>query len=152
MSAGPPQAEAGGILTIDLAAIAANYRALARRVLPAECTAVVKADGYGCGIDQVTASLASAGCKTFFVAHLAEARRVRALAPDATIYVLNGFSTGTGPAFAEIAAQPVINSAVELAEWDQFVALSNWRGGFALHVDTGMNRLEIGRASCRERV
>ena len=40
---------------------------------------------------QVTAALSRAGCKTFFVAHLAEARRVRAIAPEAAIYVLNGF-------------------------------------------------------------
>ena len=68
---------------------------------------------------------------------------MRALAPTATIYVLNGFPAGTGPALAEINTQPVINSAVELAEWDQFVATSGWRGGFALHVDTGMNRLGL---------
>ena len=143
MTSGPPQAEAAGILTINLAAIAANYRALAHRVLPAECSAVVKADGYGCGLAQVTHALAAAGCKTFFVAHLEEARGVREFAPGAAIYVLNGFPTGTGPAFAEIAARPVINSAVELAEWDQFVASSGWRGGMALHVDTGMNRLGL---------
>jgi len=143
MTSGPPQAEAAGILTIDLSAIAANYRALAHRVLPAECSAVVKADGYGCGLAQVTHALATAGCKTFFVAHLEEARGVRACAPGAAIYVLNGFPTGTGAAFAEIAARPVINSAVELAEWDQFVASSGWRGGMALHVDTGMNRLGL---------
>ncbi len=143
MSAGPNQAEAGGILTVDLSAIIANYNVLTRRVLPAECGAVVKADGYGCGIDQVSAALVSAGCKTFFVAQLDEARRVRALAPAATIYVLNGFPAGTGPALADINAQPVINSAVELAEWDQFIATSGWRGGFALHIDTGMNRLGL---------
>ena len=46
-------------------------------------------------------------------------------------------------AFIEIGAQPVINSTTELAEWDAFVAERNWRGGAALHVDTGMNRLGI---------
>ena len=143
MTAGPTQAEAAGLLNVDLAAIVANYNVLTHRVLPADCAAVVKADGYGCGIDQVTAALASAGCKTFFVAQLDEARRVRALAPAAVIYVLNGFPAGTGPALAQINAQPVINSAVELAEWDQFVTTSGWRGGFALHVDTGMNRLGL---------
>jgi alanine racemase len=143
MTSGPTQAEAGGILTIDLAAITANYRALTRRVLPAECTAVVKANGYGCGLEQVTATLVAAGCKTFFVSQLDEARRVRALTPTATIYVLNGFPAGTGPALAQIDAQPVINSAVELAEWDQFVLASGWRGGIGLHVDTGMNRLGL---------
>jgi alanine racemase len=142
-TSGPGEAEAGGILTIDLAAIAANYRALALRVLPTECAAVVKADGYGLGLEEVTRTLVSAGCKTFFVAHLSEARRVRKLAPEAAIYVLNGYTVGTGPAFVEAYARPVINSSVELAEWDQFVKTSGWNGGVALHVDTGMNRLGL---------
>src|SRR5262252_10763483 len=79
--------ERGGILTIDLAAIAANWRELARRAAPAACAAVVKADGYGCGLEAVTRALADAGCTTFFVAHPAEGRRARAAAPNATIYV-----------------------------------------------------------------
>ena len=60
-TAGPPAAEAGGILTIDLGAIHANYRMLTSRVLPVECAAVVKGDAYGCGIDQVTTALTRAG-------------------------------------------------------------------------------------------
>src|ERR1043166_7689953 len=96
---GPAQGEAGGILTIDLAAIVANWRALKARAANAECAAVVKADGYGCGVEQVAGALASAGCETFFVANLAEARRAREAAPEATIYVLNGVLPGTAPAF-----------------------------------------------------
>src|SRR5262249_30206423 len=142
-TAGPPVHEATGVLTVNLGAVAANFRTLARQVLPAECSAVVKADAYGCGLEQVTAALVSAGCKTFFVATLVEARRVRALASEAAIYVLNGFLSGTGPAFAESGARPVINSALELAEWDQFVSSSGWRGGMALQVDTGINRLGL---------
>lgn len=138
---GPSEAEAGGILTIDLGAIFDNYRSLAVRVMPTECAAVVKGDAYGCGLEQVTTTLARAGCKTFFVAHLDEAKRVRAVAPEAAIYVLNGFAPDTGPGFVEAYARPVINSSVELAEWDQFVSTSGWHGGVGLHVDTGMNRL-----------
>ncbi|MGI8525720.1 MAG: alanine racemase [Pseudolabrys sp.] len=140
---GPPQAEAGGTLTVDLGAIEANWRALARRSLPAECAAVIKADGYGCGIEPVAAMLAKAGCKTFFVADLHEARRVRAVAGEPVIYVLNGLIPGTAPTYAEVYARPVIGSLVELAEWDAFVSANDWRGGAALHVDTGMNRLGI---------
>jgi alanine racemase len=140
---GPPENEAGGILTIDLGAIFDNYRTLALKVMPTECAAVVKGDAYGCGLDQVTATLSRAGCKTFFVVHLEEARRVRRQAPEAAIYVLNGFTPGTGPAFADAYARPVINSSVELAEWDQFVSSSGWSGGVGLHVDTGMNRLGL---------
>ncbi len=142
-TSGPPENEAGGALTIDLGAIAGNWQALARRTMPAECAAVIKADAYGSGIEPVAAALAKAGCKTFFVADLAEARRARAAAPTAAVYVLNGLMPSTPPSFAEINARPVIGSMLELAEWDAFVAAQQWRGGAALHVDTGMNRLGI---------
>jgi alanine racemase len=142
-TAGPPAGEAGGILTVDLSALVANWRTLGRRVMPTECAAVVKADAYGCGIEQVVAALAKAGCKTFFVAHLAEARRARSVAPTQAIYVLNGIALNNAPIFAEIDARPVIGSLAELAEWDAFCTARGWRGGAALHVDTGMNRLGI---------
>lgn len=136
--------ETGGILTVDLGAIAANWHELGRRAMPSECAAVIKANGYGCGIEPVARTLAVAGCKTFFVAELSEARRVRAVvAEPAVIYVLNGLSPGTATAFAETHARPVVGSLVELAEWDAFCAAKQWRGGAALHVDTGMNRLGI---------
>ncbi len=134
---------AGGLLTIDLAAIEANWRLLSSRTVPIECAAVVKADAYGCGLEAVTARLAKAGCKTFFVADIAEGRRVRTLAREATIYVLNGLVPNSAQAFADVQLRPVINGPAELAEWDAFVAASNWRGGAALHVDTGMNRLGL---------
>ncbi len=143
VTGGPPAADAGGVLTIDLGAIFDNYRTLALKVMPTECAAVVKADAYGCGIEPVTRTLTRAGCKTFFVAHLEEARQVRKLAPEAAIYVLNGYTDGSGPAFVEAYARPVISSSVELAEWDHFVATSGWSGGAGLHVDTGMNRLGL---------
>jgi alanine racemase len=144
-TSGPAAFEAGGILTIDLTAIVKNWKALAKRVVPASCAAVVKSDAYGCGVDQVAAALAKAGCATFFVAHLAEARQVRAAvraaAPGAVIYVLNGFPPGTAPSFAEINAQPVIGSLAEFVEWDAYRTATRWAGGAALHFDTGMNRL-----------
>ena len=139
----PAESEAGGILTIDLAAIEANWKKLSSMTVPVECAAVVKGDGYGCGLEPVTARLAKAGCRTFFVADLAEARRVRGISRESTIYVLNGLMPGTAQAFADAALRPVINSLTELAEWDSFVASKNWRGGAALHVDTGFNRLGV---------
>src|ERR1035438_5948173 len=143
ITTGPPVAEAGGILTVDLTAIEANWRALGHRTIPAECAAVIKADGYGCGIEQVAVTLAQAGCKTFFVADMAEAKRVRKVAPEPAVYVLNALLPWTAASYADIHARPVIGSMVELAEWDAFCATNGWRGGAALHVDTGMNRLGI---------
>src|SRR5476649_2313212 len=143
VTSGPPAAEAGGILTVDLSAIEANWRALGRRAMPSECSAVIKADAYGCGLEQVAVQLAKAGCKTFFVADLNEARRARAVSPEPAVYVLNGLLPGTASTYADLRARPVIGSMVELAEWDAFVLANQWQGGAALHVDTGMNRLGI---------
>src|SRR4029079_4690221 len=99
---------ATGVLTVDLDAIVANWRKLEKTAVPAECAGVVKANAYGCGAEQVARALASAGCKTFFVATLDEARLVRAAAPGAAIYVLDGFFQNTGEAYAKIDCKPVI--------------------------------------------
>jgi len=143
VDAGPAKTDAGGILTINLSAIAANWELLGRQAMPSECAAVIKADGYGCGIEPVARALTTAGCRTFFVADISEARRVRTIAHSAALYVLNGLLPGTAATFADIGAQPVIGSLVELAEWDAFCSANQWRGGAALHVDTGMNRLGV---------
>lgn len=135
--------EGGAILSIDLGAIVANWRDLSARARPAETGAVVKADAYGCGVEPVVAALSKAGCATFFVAQIQEARRVRESAPDAIIYVLNGLTPESAPAFAELNARPVLGSMPEWLEWNAFVAAQNWRGACALHVDTGMNRLGL---------
>ena len=69
--------ETGGTLIIDLNAIEENFRTLTRLLLTSECAAVVKANAYGLGLEPVTAKLANAGCRTFFVADIAEARLKR---------------------------------------------------------------------------
>lgn len=143
LETGPEPVLAGGVLTIDLAALADNWRKLAALASPAECAAVVKADAYGIGLEAAVRALVRAGCRTFFVAHLAEGVRARASAPDATIYVLNGLLPGTGPAYLEESLRPVLGSLPEIEEW---AFLSRTRGGAlpaALHVDTGMNRLGL---------
>src|SRR5947199_3149052 len=109
-------ATATGVLTVDLDAIVANWRKLEKAAVPAECAAVIKADAYGCGVDAVGRALARAGCKTFFVATLDEARAARAALPSATIYVLDGFFQNCGDAYARIEALPVIGDLNELAE------------------------------------
>jgi alanine racemase len=133
----------GGVLTVDLDAIVANWRKLEKTAVPAECSAVIKADAYGCGTGPVARALAKAGCKTFFVATLEEARTARAAVPRATIYVLSGFFQNTGEHYARIDCRPVIGDLNELAEWDVFCRRTGWTGGAAIHIDTGMNRLGL---------
>ncbi|HEV7876895.1 alanine racemase [Bradyrhizobium sp.] len=132
-----------GILTVDLDAVVANWRKLEKTAVPAECAAVIKADAYGCGTEPVARALAGAGCKTFFVATLDEARTAREALPSADLYVLDGFFQNCGDAFARLNCRPVIGDLNELAEWDVFCRRSGWSGGAAIHIDTGMNRLGL---------
>src|ERR1700709_1606584 len=101
-------ATANGVLTVDLDAIVANWRKLEKTAVPAECAGVIKADAYGCGVAPVARALAGAGCKTFFVATLDEARAARGAVPSAAIYVLGGFFQNCGEVYAAIDATPVI--------------------------------------------
>ncbi len=136
-------AAAIGTLTVDLDAIAANWRKLEKTAVPAECAGVVKANAYGCGAGPVARALDAAGCKTFFVATLGEARIVRAVVPAADLYVLDGLFQNCSDAFAAINCRPVIGDLNELAEWDAFCRRTGWAGGAAIHIDTGMNRLGL---------
>ena len=139
---GPPESETGAVLTINLTAVAFNWERIAEST-NAECAAVLECNAYGCGIDAVADGLAKSGCQTFFVTNLSEARRVRAAAPDSTIYVLQGLYPDSAPAFADVNAQPVINSALQLAEWNAFVCASRWSGGCALNVNSGAGGLGL---------
>lgn len=139
---GPPETEAGAILKVNLSAIAGNWNALQKRA-DAECAAVIRGNAYGCGIVPVTGVLAKSGCKTFFVSSLTEARTARTFAPEAEIYVLDGLFPGTEPKFAEINARPVINSSLEMAQWDIFANAAQWKGGCAVNVDTGDSKLGL---------
>lgn len=130
-----------GCLTIDLRALADNWRALARRAAPGQCAAVVKANAYGIGLEQAVPTLWAAGTRAFFVAQLDEGVAARRLLPDeAEIYVLNGLETGTDPAdYAAHRLKPVIGSAGELERWSDSEA--HGASPCAIHLDTGMSRL-----------
>src|SRR4029079_2832606 len=105
------------ILTIDLDALAANYRRLRELSAPAECAAVVKADAYGLGMAQAAPALWRQGCRTFFVATPDEGRALRKLLPQAIIYVLAGLMPATAEMFRTLDLRPVLNSAEEIGEW-----------------------------------
>jgi alanine racemase len=139
----PADPSAPAFLTVDLGALVANYKALAARAPGAECGAAVKADAYGIGADRAVPALADAGCRTFFVATLAEARVVREVAREADSYVLDGLFPDTAPAFAEIGARPVLGSLPEIKEWAAFCSDKGEPLAAAIHVDTGMNRLGL---------
>ncbi|HWK36253.1 MAG TPA: alanine racemase [Sphingomonas sp.] len=131
-------------LTVDLAAIRANYRLIADRVAPAACAAVVKANAYGLGVAQVAPALYREGCRTFFVAQLGEAITVRAaIGPDATILILNGLNPGCEAMCAEAGFVPVLNAAGQVARWRDLARTGGRPLPAALQADTGMSRLGL---------
>lgn len=126
--------------TVDLAALAANWRDAAARVGPAECGAAVKANAYGLGLVPVASALAKAGCRRFFVAHLAEGEQLRAALPDATIHVLNGLVPGAAAAMIAARLTPVLGSPDEVEEW---AAASRGDHASFIQIDTALNRLGL---------
>lgn len=136
-------AEARGVLAIDLAQIAANWKALSDHVAPANCAAVVKADAYGLGADRVIPALAAVGCRVLFVATLTEARQACALAPDATVFVLDGVPVGTASTYADAGVWPILSSPPEIAEWIAEAERRGTRLPCGLQIDTGLNRLGL---------
>jgi alanine racemase len=134
---------ASGRLTIDLGALADNWRELARRAAPGRCAAVVKANAYGIGLSEAAPALWAAGARVFFVAHLNEGIAARrALPAEARVYVLNGLESGAHPAdYAGHRLAPAIGGEEELERWSAFAARQDRISPCAIHLDTGMNRL-----------
>ena len=124
-------------LTVDLTAIAANWRAL-NRLSGGTASAVVKADAYGCGAARVGPALARAGAREYFVALPSEGAALRAaLGVGPNVFVLGGATPADYAAFRENALIPVLNSAEQAQSW--FAAMPGTAS--AVQLDTGMNRL-----------
>ncbi len=134
---------AGGRLTIDLGALCYNWRLCRDHALrdnpDGETGAVVKANAYGCGIEPVVAALWNAGCRTFFVALVEEGLRVKATAPDATCYVLNGLFEHAAPHMLNAGLIPVLGSVREVELWA--ATAQDMPLPCALQIDSGMTRL-----------
>jgi alanine racemase len=131
----------GGQLTIDLAALARNWRALDTVSAGALTAAVVKADAYGIGIVEASKALAAAGAQFFFSATVDEALAVRTSVPQAHIFVLNGLYPGAANVYVRQRLMPVISSMDMLEEWLAKCLERNEAYPAAFHFDTGMNRL-----------
>jgi len=126
-------------LMIDSAALVANWRALDRLSGNAAAAAAVKADAYGLGARRVVPSLRDAGCRTFYVAHWAEAAELIDLVPAGQLAVLHGPLDERDAVYARASGvKPVINSLHQARLW-----LDAGGGLCDLMVDTGMNRIGI---------
>ena len=130
---------ATAILTIDLDALATNWRTLDRASASGVQTAgVVKADAYGLGLGPVVTTLASAGARRFFVAATEEGVQARAaLGPGPQINILSGHMQGDTAHLRDHDLTPMLNSLDQVTRH-----LESLPGhAFGVQLDTGMNRL-----------
>ena len=130
------------LLEIDLGAVVWNWRKLA--AMHGGATAgVIKADAYGLGAAQVGPALLAAGCRHFFLAHLAEAVALAPRLPGAMLAALNGLRPEeTGECRAR-GIVPVLGSLHELGWWRAEAAAGGEELPVILQVDTGMARLGL---------
>ena len=142
-----PSADAAAsrpVLTLDLDALGANWRALRALSGAAEASAVVKADGYGLGVGPVARTLHAAGARTFFVAHATEGAELRGiLGPGPAIHVFNGFMPGDLDAYRGADLIPVLASPFQVRAFREAMPALGLSAPprVGLHIESGINRL-----------
>lgn len=136
-----------GLLSIDLKAIQANWRLLDARNGATETGAVVKAEGYGLGLEPVANALWRAGARRFYVAQSGEGKRLRSILPDATIVIL---APVLPQGFAQCRAAsliPSLNGPEALRLWKNDAQANGSALPAMLHIDSGITRLGFDDAT-----
>lgn len=133
------------IITIDLDALEANYRRCLERLRPASCAAVVKADAYGLGIRSIAPALSRAGCRQFFTATHTEGVVLRAVLPEAEIFVFEGATPRSIRVLNDYALVPVLITPEQGVAWSERARALGRPLPAILNIDTGMTRLGFGR-------
>lgn len=141
---------ARAVLRIDLDALRANWRKLNEASGRAECAAVIKADAYGLGLEQICRALTEEGCRTFFTATIDEGRRLREVNPGAVIYILDGLLPGAAEYYSGFDLRPVLSSLEEIREWAAYCRERDRKLSAAIHINTGMNRLGLPEYEIKE--
>ena len=129
---------------VDLVALAGNYRAIGSATA-AEVAGVVKADGYGLGVSDIARALYEAGCRTFFTAFGHEAVELRRILDDVEIFVLMPRAGGEAHLLHEHRLIPCLFDLDGVDRWIGSAAAHGAPGRAALHVETGIHRLGLGR-------
>lgn len=129
-------------IEVSLDALRHNYNTIKSSLSEGtDMIAVVKADAYGHGVENVVKEFSDCGCHWFAVSNLEEAMQVRAVNSDCSILIL-GY---TPPEYAEALALNNISQAVINSEYakklSEKAVESSVQVSIHIKVDTGMSRL-----------
>ena len=135
-----------GILNISLNTIKSNWTALNDASF-GKAAAVIKANAYGLGMNQIANALIEVGCNFFYVANLDEALELRKenSSNKISIAIFEGFFEGNEPIYFNNNLIPIINNLNQLKRLNNFniVNKNNQSMKAILNIDTGMNRLGL---------
>lgn len=134
-------------LTIDLAAVAENYRRVTLVANGVEVAAVLKGNAYNLGITEIATTLVEEDARCFFVAYPEEALELRRILNDldvvATIYVLAGLHSQCFDIYLENDLIPVLNSLEHIKGWAHKSKNSKKKLPGVIQVDIGLKRLGL---------
>jgi alanine racemase len=130
--------------SVDLRALAANYREVQRLARGRDVIAVVKADAYGHGSAAVGRRLIETGCTCLAVLTVEEAAVLREAELEVPILVLGGVhDAAEAEAAAALRTTPVLHDAAH-ATWLQRAAEQRGEAvPVQIEVDTGMRRMGV---------
>jgi alanine racemase len=139
-SAGLPPLERSSWVEVDTEVLTGNARALRSLSAPAALGAVVKADGYGHGLE-MTARCAIAGGATWLcVADSAEAGRLRGDGYGGKILVLYPVPEAIQPVMARLRVDVTVGTLTDAVSIATLPQSDDPILGIHLEVDTGMTR------------
>jgi alanine racemase len=132
-------------MVVDLDAIEQNFAVVKSLVgATVAISAVIKSNAYGLGIDEILDPLLAAGCRSFFVANVCEALRVRKRLKAAEVFVLDVGAMGEKGVDDLPGFIPVCNNMADLD------AASLGHGSYAINLDTGFSRFGLTFSELRE--
>ena len=126
-----------GILNINTKNLIYNYNFFKKLKKNLIVAPTIKANAYGLGDKKIYNLLLNQGCKHFFVATLNEGLKLNNKNKLIKIYVLNGLQNYKLHKFKNANLIPVVNTI------EEYNRIKNARIDYAIHIDTGINRLGI---------
>jgi alanine racemase len=101
---------------------------------------MVKADGYGLGLERVVSALESTGPWGYGVATVEEGRRVRELGVERPVLVCSPMPPGSYAEAVDASLTPCLSDYVGLRALEEAAAHADRSADFHVEVDTGMGR------------
>ena len=136
-------------LYVNLQAVKNNWQRLNDLSGPAcQTGAVIKANGYGMGMEAVAIALYQAGCRLFFTARIDEAHHLldifdKAAITDIKIIVFDGLLAGHEAYFHHPCLIPALNDKAQIERARHISKQTKNPMPCVIHIDTGMSRLGL---------